>query len=155
MQSNPASVVADADVLAADVLIGDSSRRALDHLRAHSWSTLIASEPLLDDAMAVIEAFTEEALARAWRNRVEEWALLVDHPAADHPALGAANAGTAGHVLTLDPTLSSAKTNVSLKRWMNVSVRSPEAFASLFDPASLYPTVVGGEYPGPDRDPRR
>ncbi|WP_432277078.1 DUF7384 family protein, partial [Halobacterium salinarum] len=24
----------------------------------------------------------------------------------------------------------------------------------LFDPASLYPVVVGGDYPGPDRDPR-
>ncbi|WP_432277157.1 DUF7384 family protein, partial [Halobacterium salinarum] len=22
------------------------------------------------------------------------------------------------------------------------------------DPASLYPVVVGGDYPGPDRDPR-
>ncbi|ERH12524.1 MAG: hypothetical protein J07HB67_01544 [halophilic archaeon J07HB67] len=35
-----------------------------------------------------------------------------------------------------------------------MSVREPRAFATLFDPESLYPAVVGGEYPGPDRDPR-
>jgi hypothetical protein len=33
-------------------------------------------------------------------------------------------------------------------------VKSPAAFARLFDAESLYPAVVGGEYPGPDHDPR-
>jgi hypothetical protein len=37
---------------------------------------------------------------------------------------------------------------------MQVSVRPPAAFVALFDAESLYEAVVGGEYPGPDRDPR-
>jgi hypothetical protein len=37
---------------------------------------------------------------------------------------------------------------------MAVSVREPRAFATVFSPERLYPETVGGEYPGPDRDPR-
>jgi len=55
-EPSPARVVADADVLAADLLCGPDSdaRAAIDHLRRHSWVTLVASDHLLDDASAVI-----------------------------------------------------------------------------------------------------
>lgn len=151
---DPAAVVADADVLAADLLVGGAARTALDHLRAHSWTTLHAGEPLLADAEALIAELADPALAADWRRRVAEWATVVEHPAGDHPALGPARAGGAAHVLTLDAELAGAATNAALKRWVDVSVRTPTAFARLFDAAALYEVVVGGDYPGPDRDPR-
>lgn len=154
MTAEPARVVADADVLVADLLVGGTARDALDHLRRHSWTTLVASPPLLEDATAILTHFGDEELAQEWRTRLEAWAEIVTHPDADHPALGAARAGSAAHVLTLDGSLASAQTNVSLQRWLDVSVRQPDAFVELFDPASLYSVVVGGEYSGPDRDPR-
>ncbi|MCF2206595.1 hypothetical protein KVP02_02780, partial [Halobacterium salinarum] len=62
--------------------------------------------------------------------------------------------GGAAHVLTHDDDLQSAATGAALAGRVSVSVKSPRAFARLFDPASLYPVVVGGDYPGPNRDPR-
>jgi hypothetical protein len=35
-----------------------------------------------------------------------------------------------------------------------VSVRTPDAFVAVVDPAGLYEATVGESYPGPDRDPR-
>jgi len=35
-----------------------------------------------------------------------------------------------------------------------VSVREPRAFAAVFSPKRLYPTVADEPYPGPDRDTR-
>jgi len=151
---DPTRVVADADVLAADVLVGGDSRAALDHLRAHSWTTLVASEPLLDDAAAVIEALADPTLAADWRERAASWATLVEHPAADHPALASAYRGAAAHLLTFDDDLRTARANASLKPHVETSVKSPAAFARLFDPAALYEATENGEYPGPDRDPR-
>jgi hypothetical protein len=58
------------------------------------------------------------------------------------------------HILTFDDRLRSAKAGATLGTDLTVSARHPEAFAALFDAASLYPAVVGGSYPGPDRDPR-
>jgi len=151
---SPARVAADADVLAADLFVDGDARAALDHARSHSWVDLVASEYLLDDAEAVIAALADPALAADWRERVEDEAVLVDHPAGDQPALAAAYAGDAAHVLTYDESMRSARTGMELKGRVNVSVKAPDAFARLFDPAKLYPTVVGGEYTGPDRDPR-
>jgi len=37
---------------------------------------------------------------------------------------------------------------------MQVSIRTPDAFASLFDAAALYEAAHDDHYPGPDRDPR-
>ncbi|HMB50092.1 MAG TPA: hypothetical protein VKM69_05475, partial [Natronoarchaeum rubrum] len=51
---DPARIVAGADVLAADALVGGPARAALDHVRSHSWIDLVASDHLLDDAEAVI-----------------------------------------------------------------------------------------------------
>jgi hypothetical protein len=153
-EPSPARVVADADVLAADLLVGDPARAALDHLRRHSWTTLVASDRLLDDATAAISALADDALARAWRERVEAWREPVDHPAGDHPGLASAYRGGAMHLLSFDERLGSARTGASLQGHVPLSVRTPHAFATLFDASSLYREVVGGEYPGPDRDPR-
>jgi hypothetical protein len=155
---SPARVVADADVLAADLLVGGDSRRALDALREHSWAALVASDPLLDDAEAVIGEVADAGLAADWRERVEAWREPVDHPAGDHPALASAYRGGAMHLLALDPRLQTAQAGASLRKRVELSVRHPKAFATLFDGASLYLEVVGGDdagdYPGPDRDPR-
>ena len=151
---NPARIVADADVLAADLFVDGDARDALDCVRSHSWVELVASDPLLADAAAVIAELGDEELAVDWREHVESLATLVDHPAGDHPALSAAYHGDAAHVLTYDETLRSARTGMKLKERVDVSVKTPDGFASLFDAERLYPAVVGGEYPGPDRNPR-
>jgi len=153
-ESGPARVVADADVLAADLLVGGDARNALDPLRSHSWTTLLASDPLVDDAAAVVADLADAGLASAWRERVARWREPVSHPPEDNPALGSAYRGGAMHLLTFDDRLRSAKAGATLGPDLTVSARHPGAFAALFDAGSLYPEVVGGEYPGPDRDPR-
>ncbi|MFB6161637.1 MAG: hypothetical protein ABEJ61_10760 [Haloferacaceae archaeon] len=150
----PTRVVADADVLAADLLVGGPSRDALDRLREHSWTTLVASDPLLADAEAVVRELADGALASDWRARVAAWREPVAHPAGDHPALASALRGGAMHVLALDEDLLSAGAGAAVRDRVETSVRPPDAFARLFDPASLYAHAVGGAYPGPDRDPR-
>jgi predicted nucleic acid-binding protein len=150
----PTRVVADADVLAADLFVGGPSRAALDHVREHSWTTLVASDPLLDDAEAVIADLADVSLARDWRARAAETCELVDHPAEDHPALAAAYRGGAMHLLTLDESLLSASAGAAIRGRLETSVRHPRAFDTLFDAESLYREAVGGTYPGPDRDPR-
>ena len=151
---SPARVVADADVLAADLLVGGDARDALDGVRAHSWVTLVASDPLLDDAEVVVAAFADDGLAANWRARVEQLREPVSHPAGDHPALASTYRGGAMHLLTYAEDLRSAGAGATLRGRVETSVRSPRAFATVFDPGSLYAAVEGGEYPGPDRDPR-
>lgn len=151
---NPATVVADADVLAADLLVGGDAREALDIVRSHDWIELVASDPLLDDAAAVVATHADETLATAWRDQAAAATTRVSQPPGDHPGLASAAAGGAAHLLTLDEGLSSAGANLSLKAHVAVSVRTPHAFVTVFDPERLYPAVVGGEYPGPDADPR-
>ncbi|MFC7096962.1 DUF7384 family protein [Halobaculum marinum] len=153
-EPSPARVVADADVLAADLLVGDAARDALDPLRAHSWTTLVASDALLDDAEAVVERLADADLATAWRATVEAWREPVVQPPGDHPALASAYRGGAMHVLSFDDRLTAAGTGAGLTDRFPVSVRDPRAFAALFDAEKLYPEVGDGAYPGPDRDPR-
>jgi hypothetical protein len=156
-EPSPARVVADADVLACDLLVDGDARRALDHVRSHSWIRLVASDPLLDDAEAVLREVagdTDPGLAADWRTRIETLRDPVDHPAGDNPALASAYVGGAMHLLSFDEGLGSAGAGMALREHVPVSVRPPDAFAALFDAGSLYPEVVGGEYPGPDRDPR-
>ena len=153
-ESSPARVVADADVLAADLLVGGDAREALDLVRAHSWVTLVASDALLDDAEAVIADLADPEIAADWRERAESIRESVDHPAGDHPALASALHGGAMQVLSFDESLQSAAANAAIRGRVETSVRSPRAFATLFDAESLYEAVEGGEYPGPDRDPR-
>ncbi len=147
-------VVADADVLAADLLVGGAAREALDVLRAHSWLTLVASDPLLDDAEAVVESLADADLARDWRERCTALCELVEHPPGDHPALAAAYRGEAVHVLSLDDSLRSAAAGAAIREHVETSVKAPDAFARLFDPTNAHEVVVGRPYPGPDRDPR-
>ena len=153
---NPVRIVADADVLAVDLLVGGPAREALDHVRAHSWLELVASDPLLDDAEAVIADLADADLASDWRERIDPLRVRVEQTPGDHPALAAVLAGNAAHLLTFDERLQGARAGAQLRQRLptNTSVKSPDAFARLFDPAALYPEVAGGEYPGPDRDPR-
>lgn len=145
-------IVADADVLAVDLLVGGASRTALDAIRRHSWLTLVASEQLLADASAVIETLATRELASDWQDLVATEVALVEHPAGDHPALAAAYRGDAAHLLTYDDDLTSARTNLSLQPHAPLSIRPPDAFARLFDPVGLYESVHDGSYPGPDRE---
>lgn len=147
-------IVIDADVLAADLLVGGASRATMDYLREHSWLTLVATERLLDDAEAVIGELADESLASEWRDRLDEWVCVVEQPEGDHPALAAAYHGGALHVVSLDQRLLSAKAAATLSSRVDVSVRPPDAFERLFDPESIYELVFEEPYPGPDRDPR-
>ena len=151
---DPTRVVADADVLAADLLVGGPARRALDVVRRHSWLDLVATDPLLADAEAVVAELAESGLADDWRGLLAARAVLFDQPAGDHPALAAALHGDAAHLLSFDERLRSARAGAELSGIVDVSVRSPDAFATVFDPAAVYETAVGDDYPGPDRDPR-
>jgi predicted nucleic acid-binding protein len=150
---NPTRIVADADVLVADLLAGGRARDALDAGRSHSWLTIPASEQLLGDTTAVIEGHASESLASAWRERARKEFTHVDHPAGDHPALASAYRSGAAHVLSFDEELTSARANAAMQAHFRVSVRTPAAFVSLFDPRALYETTHGGAYPGPDTDP--
>ncbi|ELY68025.1 DUF7384 family protein [Natrinema versiforme] len=153
-EPNPARVVADADVLAADLLVGGDAREALDHVRRHSWVELIASDPLLEDTERLVTSLADADLAADHRERLEAERVAVDQPEGDHPALASAYRGEAAHLLSYDERLRSAKAGLTLQPHVSVSVRPPDAFATLFDPESLYAVVEDDEYPGPDRDPR-
>ena len=154
LDPSPARVVADVDALAADLLLGGDARDALDSLRSHAWTTLVASDPLLDDAEAVIASLASPNLAADWRTAAEAWREPIAQPAGDHPALASAYRGGAMQIVSLDPSLTGPGAAAGLRDRLPVSVREPRAFATVFDPAKLYPDAVGGEYPGPDRDPR-
>lgn len=154
MSEKLARVVADADVLAADVLVGGPAREALDIVRSHSWVSLVASERLLDDAETVIRDLGAADLADDWRVKVEPMTTLVDHPEDDHPALAAAYHGEAVHILSFDEGLRSASAGAAIRQRVETSVKHPAGFARLFDPESIYEEVTGESYPGPDRDPR-
>ncbi|SEH52404.1 hypothetical protein SAMN05192561_104132 [Halopenitus malekzadehii] len=148
-----ARIVVDADVLAADLLVGGEARAALDRIRGHSWLTIVATPDLLADAQAVISDLAGLEIASAWRSLAADRFVVVDQPPGDHPALAAAYRGGAMHVLSFDPDLTGVAAGVALRDRVDLSVREPRAFTAVFDPERLYPTVVGGEYPGPDRDP--
>lgn len=148
-------IVADADVLAADLLVGDGARDALDYVRRHSWVHLVASDHLLAQARALIGEFAPSELAEEWYTTVADDRLRVEHPPEDHPALASAYRGDANHLLTLDGELTGAGANLSLQSHMSVSIRTPDAFAMLFDPEPVYESEFEAPYPGPDRDLRR
>jgi hypothetical protein len=151
---DPARVVADADVLAADLLVGGPAREALDVVRGHSWVELVASDALLADVEAVVVDLADPDLATVHRERLARERVAVDHPDGDHPGLASAYRGGAAHLLSFDENLGSAAAGAAINRRIPLSVRSPGAFLAVFDPAALYPEVEGGEYTGPDRDPR-
>ena len=151
---DPARVVADADVLAADLLVGGDAREALDCVREHSWVDLVASDELLAETETLVATLADPELAAAHRERLEDTRVRVEQPEGDHPALASAYRGEAAHLLSYDDRLSSAKAGLTLQPRVSVSIRPPDAFARLFDAESLYETVEGGEYPGPDADPR-
>ncbi len=142
-----ARVAADADVLAADLLVGGAARAAMDLVRDHSWVELVVTEAVLDDTQAVVAALADPELAADWRAASEGLATVVEAPTGDHPALAAAYRGDAAHLLTLDDRLASAQAGAALGRW-EISVKRPDGFARLFDPEVMYAAAVGDEYPG-------
>ncbi|SDJ74629.1 hypothetical protein SAMN05216226_108138 [Halovenus aranensis] len=148
-------VVADADVLAADLLVGGATRDALDHVRRHSWVHLVASDHLLGQARALIAEFAPSELAADWETTIVDQRLRVEHPSEDHPALASAYRSGATQLLTLDGSLTATGANLSLQSHMSVSIRTPDAFATVFDPAPVYEREFGNSYPGPDSDPRQ
>lgn len=147
-------IVADADVLAADVFVDGAARAAMDLIRGHGWLELVASEALLDDADAVIERLGDRPLADAWRSLIEGRCRLVEHPAGDHPGLASAYAGAAGHLLSYDGRLATVEAGVAMRQAMPLSVRTPDAFVRVVDVEALYESVFDAAYPGPDADPR-
>lgn len=152
--ADPTHVVADADVLAADVLVGGAAREALDIVRSHSWLELLASDTLLSETRAVIADLSTAELAADWHDLATAWRVAVEAPEGDHPALAAAYHGGAAHLLSFDEGLTSAAANRQLASRMAVSVRQPEAFSRVFDAGSLYEATFEAAYPGPDTDPR-
>jgi predicted nucleic acid-binding protein len=153
-EARAARVVADADVLAADLLVGGPAREALDAVRAHGWLTLVVSDPLLADVEAVVATLSGADLASAHRERLADLGERVEHDPGDHPALACAYRGDAGHVLSLDDDLLGADAGAAVRARVETAVKHPDAFARQFDAAALYEAVVGDSYPGPDRDPR-
>lgn len=151
---DPTRVVADADVLAADLFIDGPARAAMDVVRSHSWLELFASDALLDEAETVITRLGSPALAADWRTQLQDHRHFVDHEPGDTPSIASAYAAEAGHLLTYDDRLTGATAGVTMRRAMPLSVRTPEAFVATVDVASLYAAAIGGDYPGPDADPR-
>lgn len=149
-----AKIVADADVLAADLFLNDSARAALDLIRSHSWITLVASDILIDQTTTLIEHLSSTTLATQWAQKIRQRTTTIEHPPSDHPALAAALRGNSAHILSYDPNLTSAKTGAVLRSHGPTSVKHPEAFVRLFDPKTAYEHTTGSPYPGPDRDPR-
>lgn len=153
-EPDPTRIVADVDVLAVDLLVGGDAREALDLIRAHSWLSLLLSEALLDEAVAIIGDVAGTDLARQWRERVTAEAEMIEEVGNGHPALELADAGEAATVLSLNPRLQSAAAGAAIRPQVATSVKSPDAFVRLLDPGSLYETVRDAPYPGTDRDPR-
>lgn len=153
-EPDPTHVVADADVLASDLLVGGPARDAMDVVRSHSWLELIATEPLLAETRDVVESLADQSLADDWRAAIDELAVVVEQPPADRPALAAAYRGDASQIVTFDDRLRSAEAGATLRGLFEVSVRSPNAFLAVVDPATLYELAFEGPYPGPDREPR-
>ena len=153
-ETAPEAVVADVDVLVADLFVDGHSRDALDHVRRHSWVDLVASEPLLATVRAVVTNLGTPELADDWDERARRACHIVDHPAEDTPALASAYRSGAHHLLTFDGALAATETNLGIQPHMDLSIRPPDAFARLFDPAGMYEHLFEKSYSGPDRDPR-
>lgn len=153
-EPDPTRIVADTDVLVADLLVGGSSREALDLIRAHDWLSLVATTALLDEAMAVIRTLSDSALADDWRDTIANEVTLVTPTVNGHPAVVAAAAGEAATLLSLNPTFQSATAGASIKPHVATSIKAPDAFVTITDPATLHEATVGEPYSGTDRDPR-
>lgn len=147
-------IVADADVLVADLLVGGPAREALDLVRSHSWLTLYGSEPMVEDAETIIRRLTTSRLATDWREAIEMLIEWVEHPPGDHPGIATAYRADAGHILSFDEGLRSAAAGVAIRQQTPTSVKTPAGFVRLFDPEAVYEAVHEASYPGPDRDPR-
>lgn len=147
-EPDPARVVVDADVLVADVFVDGSAREALDLLRDHSWLTLVLTEQLIADAVSVIASLADSALAETWEAVIRSEAEIVQPRLSGHPALTAAAGGNAASVLSLDERLLTPTAGAAIRPRLPTSVKSPDAFVTTVDPASLYEALEGGEYTG-------
>lgn len=148
--SDATRIVADADVLAADLLVGGAAREAMDIVRRHDWLTLVVTGELLSDCESVVADLAEPSLATDHRMLLAEVADVVEQTPGDHPALAAAHEGEAAHILSLDDKLTSARAGMELQPHLSVSVRTPSAFVTVFDPEPLYEERFEEPYSGPD-----
>ncbi|WP_240729907.1 DUF7384 family protein [Halalkalirubrum salinum] len=171
-EPSPAAIVVDADVWAADLFgVDEAATTAIDQLWQHTWIDVIASDALLADAVAVIDAVvdasdddtatatdvsdeSQTSPSAAWRSTLDAWRRRVTHPAGDHPALGSAYRGGAMHVLSYDDRLTGAGAAAALNDRFPISIREPAAFAAVFNAESLFGSVHEVPYEGPDRPPR-
>lgn len=151
---DPTRIVADIDVLAADLFVDGEARAVMDLIRAHNWIDLYASDILLERTMTVIDRLGSASLAEQWRKKIDRLVETVDHPSGDHPALGTAYQSTAAHLITYDATLRSVDTGVAIRAARPLSIRDPDAFLAVVDPDALYEATFDRPYPGRDRDPR-
>ncbi|MFC7073903.1 hypothetical protein ACFQJ7_02900 [Halovenus rubra] len=136
------------------MLLGNASRAVLDEVRGHHWVVLVASDELLAVTREIIAALTTTTLADDWHEQIRRERVSVSHPPGDHPALASAYRGNARHLVTTNEELTATGMNLSVQSHMELSIRPPDAFQTLFEPESLYEGLFEEAYPGPDRDPR-
>lgn len=130
---DPTRVVADADVLAADLLVDGDARVALNRIRDSETLTLVVTEGLLSDARGIVADLGDPSLATDWERRARADFSLVEPTLSGHPALVAAEAGNAATLLSHDERLQGAAAGVAIRQHVDTSVKSPGAFVSLLE----------------------
>lgn len=134
---DPTRVVADTDVLAADLLVGGSAREAIDMIRTHDFLSLITTDTILLETHRIIETLTEKGLADDWLSRARRDFPVVEPDGSGQPAIEAAAASNAATVLSLEERLLSTQAGLTIRDHVATSVRSPRAFVAMVDPAAL------------------
>lgn len=134
---DPMRVVADVDVLAADVFLDGSARAAVSLIRESPDLTLVVTDDLLTEARDLIADFTDDSVAAAWERCARTDFHVVDPSSSGHPALVAAEAGDAATVLTHDEQFQTASAGVAIRTYVETSVKSPEAFVALVERSSF------------------
>ncbi len=134
---DPTCIVADVDVLAADLFIDGFAREALSMIRETPALSLVLTDTLIDQTVAVIEHFGDTELADTWEHRVRTDFETVEPVLAGHPGLVAAAAASAGTLLSHDERLQRARAGVAIRARVATSVKSPRAFVSIVDPSTL------------------
>lgn len=134
---DPTRIVADSDVLAADLLVGGSARKALDMIRTHEFLSLITTDTILLETQRIIEALADADLAEDWGSRARVEFTVIKPSGGGHPAFEAAATSNAATVLSLDERLQSMRAGVAIRDHVATSVKSPQAFVAMVDPKAL------------------
>ena len=132
---DPMRIVADVDVLAADLLVDGTAREAMSMIRESATLSAVCSEELLSESREIIATLGDPTLAAAWERRARADFDIVEMRGDGHGALLTAAAGRAGTVLSHDEALQSVAAGVAIREHIETSVKSPDAFVSLVDPS--------------------